>query len=150
MTCEGFLLQPGGCSPVKLLGFTCFCEKDHFSVKAIYFLPLFFCYNFTQKFCHPKFTYYNYYLPVAHLGNILTWHVKWGACTLHTAKPLKRGQIVLTTKCVFETESHRKKDFENIMPEQISKRMLASLSCKNTFLEYSIGESMNCCSGYSV
>ena len=24
MTCEGFLLQPGGCSPVKLLGFTCF------------------------------------------------------------------------------------------------------------------------------
>ena len=24
MTCEGFLHQPGGCSPVKLLGFTCF------------------------------------------------------------------------------------------------------------------------------
>ena len=24
MTCEGFLQQPGGCSPVKLLGFTCF------------------------------------------------------------------------------------------------------------------------------
>ena len=23
MTCEGFLHQPGGCSPVKLLGFTC-------------------------------------------------------------------------------------------------------------------------------
>ena len=27
MTCEGFLLQPGGCSPVKLLGFTCFHKK---------------------------------------------------------------------------------------------------------------------------
>ena len=24
MTCEGFVHQPGGCSPVKLLGFTCF------------------------------------------------------------------------------------------------------------------------------
>ena len=23
MTCEGFLQQPDGCSPVKLLGFTC-------------------------------------------------------------------------------------------------------------------------------
>ena len=29
MTCEGFLLQPGGCSPVKLLGFTCFPEVRH-------------------------------------------------------------------------------------------------------------------------
>ena len=27
MTCEGFLHQPGGCSPVKLLGFTCFVRS---------------------------------------------------------------------------------------------------------------------------
>ena len=31
MTCEGFSHQPGGCSPVKLLGFTCLNEQQWFS-----------------------------------------------------------------------------------------------------------------------
>ena len=32
MTCEEFLLQPGGCSSVKLLGFTCFIKTFYLKV----------------------------------------------------------------------------------------------------------------------
>ena len=32
MTCEGFVHQPGGCSSVKLLGFTCFIKIFYLKV----------------------------------------------------------------------------------------------------------------------